>query len=321
MSINCEFMKQEGSRLAEECITQSTSADYALMKMSTQEELPYATNDLIWALEHGADVNKSIICGMSVIHTMKLRQHVEILIKHGADVNKKDAFGKVPLMRCDAEKAEILLKAGANVNVQDNNGLTPLMYATAKQDSALVRLFLAAGADIYVRNKDGDVVGSFAYGTNVRKIKGQGVGNLEIVEMFIAEWAKQDSSQHDETETAANSSDDVVADSSTPRSRLDAFADQIPEHIWIELILTNGMYEMFVPEDKCTALIQAVCQFMKNNRTEHDTRFRTVLAVLENGLSDEHKQWRTPLNELINAFQVPVRKIPGGTIRNMGRIK
>ncbi|MCK7510255.1 MAG: ankyrin repeat domain-containing protein [Desulfobacterales bacterium] len=58
------------------------------------------------------------------------------------------------------------MENGADVNVQDESwmetGRTPLMYAVIQGDAALVQAFLAKGARLDLKNKDGDTALSLA---------------------------------------------------------------------------------------------------------------------------------------------------------------
>jgi ankyrin repeat protein len=103
---------------------------------------------------------------------------VQYLIAKGADVQTKGK-GLTPLLAAfawgnlrlgpagDKEKTiRILLENGADVNVQDESwlktGRTPLMYAVLQGDAALVQTFLAKGARLDLKNKDGETALSLA---------------------------------------------------------------------------------------------------------------------------------------------------------------
>jgi ankyrin repeat protein len=61
------------------------------------------------------------------------------------------------------------------------------MYATFKQDPALVKLYLEAGADAHAVSKDGDTALDFAKGKNKKKIRCEALDkNQEIIEMLQA---------------------------------------------------------------------------------------------------------------------------------------
>lgn len=306
------------SHIVKECMDENSSANYELMKMTTQEWLRSSTSNLIWALENGADVNYEICMGATAIHRVKELRNVEILIEYGADVNWADSFGCVPLMFCNVEKAKLLLAAGAKINVQDDQGLTPLMHATFKQDPALVKLYLEAGADAHAVSKDGDTALDFAKGKNKKKIRGETQDkNQEIIEMLEAVPLPAVPLPAVPLPTAVPTLPLLEA-SSQLMDMIDNLANQIPEHIWIELILTNNMYEMYVPKTKRTELIQAVDAFTKHQQTKHDTHFRIVQSALnKDGLSEEHKSFRIPLNAYLNKTNP---KTTRGIFKDMGRI-
>ena len=103
---------------------------------------------------------------------------VKFLIAKGADVNARGK-GLTPLLAACAgghlrigpagdkpKTIRVLLENGADVNVQDESwmktGRTPLMYAVMQGDAALVQAFLAKGARLDLKNKDGDTALSLA---------------------------------------------------------------------------------------------------------------------------------------------------------------
>ncbi|MEE9355187.1 MAG: ankyrin repeat domain-containing protein, partial [Methylococcaceae bacterium] len=57
---------------------------------------------------------------------------------------------------------EKLLATGANVNHQNKNGWTPLMLSVNKVQEDITRILLVAGADITLKENDGDSVFEYA---------------------------------------------------------------------------------------------------------------------------------------------------------------
>jgi len=103
---------------------------------------------------------------------------VQYLIDRGADVNAKGK-GLTPVLAASswggitsvstgdkAKTIRILLENGADVNVQDESwmktGRTPLMYAVLQGDAALAQMFLAKGARLDLKDKDGQTAWSLA---------------------------------------------------------------------------------------------------------------------------------------------------------------
>ncbi len=77
----------------------------------------------------------------------------------GVNLDAQDPRGYSPLMLAAysgcAEAVALLLKKGANPNSVDNAGNSVLMGATFKDDEAIVRQLIAAGADVKVKNHAG----------------------------------------------------------------------------------------------------------------------------------------------------------------------
>lgn len=81
----------------------------------------------------------------------------------GIDVNAQDKSGQTALIASvyyhQDHIAQILLKAPLlNINAQDAHGHTALMDAVERENKELIELLLDAGADLYIKNKDGKTV-------------------------------------------------------------------------------------------------------------------------------------------------------------------
>lgn len=91
---------------------------------------------------------------------------VELMIKKGADVDA-ESYGETPLLKVAGKKvndvnlARILIKYDADVNAKDAQGNTPLYHAILNKNSAMIKLLLDNGADMYIKNKRGDTAARY----------------------------------------------------------------------------------------------------------------------------------------------------------------
>lgn len=86
---------------------------------------------------------------------------MHFLLKEGADVNVKTGFyNAIPLHYAAAighvEAIKELLNRGANLHQTDDEGWTPLHWAANNKLASTVAL-VEAGADLNIKNKDGDL--------------------------------------------------------------------------------------------------------------------------------------------------------------------
>ncbi len=125
-------------------------------------------------LEHGADPNRQIHFagptrnpdeGFSVTNYAARAENdsewLELVLKHGANPNliMPDVAKTTPIFDAiDSRKIEhvkMLIKAGADLNYQTALGTTPAMYAALNRWFNAEYLFLDAGADYRIKDKDG----------------------------------------------------------------------------------------------------------------------------------------------------------------------
>ena len=92
---------------------------------------------------------------------------VNMLAEAKAQVDAKDSTGRTALMYAstgkDTATVKNLLHHGAGINEADGvENFTPLMWAAAEGNMEVVKILLSAGADVNMKDIDGDTAGSFA---------------------------------------------------------------------------------------------------------------------------------------------------------------
>ena len=92
---------------------------------------------------------------------------VKKLIDAKADVNAQDSMGSTALMFSSSgpfsETIQLLLERGAKINTVDRNEhFSALMWAAAEGQVEVVKLLLKHGADLSLKDVDGDTAESFA---------------------------------------------------------------------------------------------------------------------------------------------------------------
>lgn len=92
---------------------------------------------------------------------------VRFLLEQDARVDAKDSGGRTALLFASSgpfpETVELLLDKGAEVNTQGTlEGFTALMTAAAEGNLEVVKILLAHGATVGLKDKDGDTAENFA---------------------------------------------------------------------------------------------------------------------------------------------------------------
>jgi ankyrin repeat protein len=119
-----------------------------------------------FAISHGADVNA--LQGESrwtPLHSACYQGRgsvAEVFIDNGADVNAKDKHSHTPLYfavrKKDIDTVKLLIAKGANVNVKEEKkgGASPLHAAIERRHPDMAKLLIAKGADLNARNNEGE---------------------------------------------------------------------------------------------------------------------------------------------------------------------
>jgi len=143
----------------------------------------------------GADVNIKGTYGMSALQAAADGQHAEVvnaLLEAGADPDISGGLvDETPLKMAATYGYEAIVKlliaAGAEVDAPDNSGVTALGIAAGRAHSGTVKILLAAGADINATDVYGRTV---LYLTMER-------GDPEIVTMLLAAGAQVNAATED----------------------------------------------------------------------------------------------------------------------------
>src|SRR6266850_666273 len=100
-------------------------------------------------LQQRVDVNRPEADGMTALHWAARLDDVEtadLLIRAGANVKAATRYGVMPLSLASA--VQVLIEAGADVRARSKGGFTPLLFGVRRGAIDVVRVLLAAGADV-----------------------------------------------------------------------------------------------------------------------------------------------------------------------------
>ena len=118
-------------------------------------------------LKYGTEVNSLDEKDATPLHNASHELDLEVarvLVDHGANVNAVNTWGQTPFHRVFESKshsksrfgvAQLLLERGADVDTRDNSHVTLLHLASYKLDLESVRVLLDLGANVNVRNDQG----------------------------------------------------------------------------------------------------------------------------------------------------------------------
>jgi ankyrin repeat protein len=160
---------------------QSKGADIHARDKSGQNLLMYAirkqkSDIILWCLHHGIDVNaKTNILGntaLSMAINLGDWDIVRLLIEdYGADPNQTDSYGENILMKLarnvelevDVDDFDYLIQFIDDINAKNDQGDTVLhIYLQNDSYVEIVELLVDKGADIFVKNKQGQNALQFA---------------------------------------------------------------------------------------------------------------------------------------------------------------
>lgn len=113
--------------------------------------------------EKSVDVKNKVAAPKVDIHTAVVTGNLEAVQQHidaGTDLNKKDPYGgSSPLISAalfnKPEMVKLLIAAGADLNFQNKEGSTALITAAFFGRPAIVKMLLDSGADKTIKNKYG----------------------------------------------------------------------------------------------------------------------------------------------------------------------
>lgn len=135
----------------------------------------------LYLIEHGADVNKVGLNGISPLINAVQRSNmplVALLLLSGANIDSSDNRDLSPLFHSVISKnlkmTHFLLLCGSNPNIPDRNGLTPFYYllkdGTSTNTEEFLDLFLDFGASITDLTLDGNDAISFMIDSGNKKL-------------------------------------------------------------------------------------------------------------------------------------------------------
>ena len=126
------------------------NAESTLLEASESGQL----EDVIQAIQNGANVNVVDGRGMMPIHWAALRGHTQIvssLLQNGADVNGTNSADWTPIMHASfeghLESLRHLIETGADVKAKTFVSGTALIFAAGKGHIEIVKILLESGAD------------------------------------------------------------------------------------------------------------------------------------------------------------------------------
>lgn len=148
----------------------SGTSDPASEESLRQSALDGMQDKVSSLLEAGTRVDAPDLDGHTALMFASYNGHSEIvlmLLDQGAVLDRRDLLGRTALLYASTgpfpETVKILLDKGAKPNVVDSDEhFSPLMHAAAEGNLSVVKLLLEYGADMSLKDVDGDNAESFA---------------------------------------------------------------------------------------------------------------------------------------------------------------
>jgi len=158
------------------------------------------TNSIAQYLALGSNVNDAVVCYvyghrfaplLGIAARSGQPNAVDFLLRNGANPNLPDSSGDAPLIcairrgqnEVDLRTMQLLLRAGANPDVRSSSryGWTPLIHAAVLRCTDMIRILVAAGADVNATDADGATPLHYA-------------DNAEVAQCLIAAGANRNAS-------------------------------------------------------------------------------------------------------------------------------
>ncbi|MEN8201090.1 MAG: ankyrin repeat domain-containing protein [Bacteroidota bacterium] len=148
----------------------TTTSEPATEEALRQSALDGMKEEVKSLLEAGTKVDAPDVDGHTALMFAAFNGHSEVvlmLLDQGAALDRRDMMGRTALLYASTgpfpETVKILLDKGAKPNVVDSDEhFSPLMHAAAEGNLAVVKVLVEYGADLSLKDVDGDDAESFA---------------------------------------------------------------------------------------------------------------------------------------------------------------